>query len=46
VTNEKLSPQEELANDLVSIMDDFTDKAPGLRKYKKQIEADAKIFGN
>ena len=44
VTNEELSPQEELAaQDIVSILHVFSCRLYGLRKYKKQIEGDAEI---
>jgi len=43
VNNEKLSPQEELVNDLISIIHVFSCKVYGLRKYKKQIKEDADI---
>lgn len=36
VNNEKLSPQEELVNDLISIIHVFSCKIYGLRKYKKK----------
>lgn len=38
VNNEELSPQEELVQDIVSILQLY-----GLRKYKKQIEGDEEI---
>lgn len=40
VNNEERSPQEELVQDLVSILRVFSCKLYGLRKYKKQIERD------
>jgi len=43
VNNEKLSPQEELVNDLISIIHVFSCKIYGLRKYKKQIKEDEEI---
>ena len=43
VNNEALSPQEELVQDLVSILRVFSCKLYGLRKYKKQIERDEEI---
>ena len=43
VNNEKLSPQEELVNDLISIIHVFSSKIYGLRKYKKQIKEDGEI---
>lgn len=43
VNNEKLSPQEELVNDLISIIHVFSCKIYGLRKYKKQIKEDVDI---
>ena len=43
VNNEELSPQEELVQDIVSILHDFSCRLYGLRKYKKQIEEDEEI---
>ena len=43
VNNEELSPQEELVQDIVSILRVFSCRLYGLRKYKKQIEGDAEI---
>ena len=43
VNNEELSPQEELVQDIVSILHVFTCRLYGLRKYKKQIERDEEI---
>ena len=43
VNNEDLSPQEELVQDIVSILDVFSCRLYGLRKYKKQIERDGEI---
>ncbi|MFV0636743.1 IS607 family transposase [Mitsuokella sp.] len=43
VKNEKLSPHEELVQDIVSILHVFSDRLYGLRKYKKQIEGDETI---
>ena len=43
VNNEKLSPEEELVNDLISIIHVFSCKIYGLRKYKKQIKEDEEI---
>ena len=43
VNNEGRSPQEELVQDLVSILRVFSCKLYGLRKYKKQIERDEEI---
>ena len=43
VNNEKFSPQEELVNDLISIIHVFSCRIYGLRKYKKQIKEDADI---
>ena len=40
VNNEELSPQEELVQDIVSILHVFSCRLYGLRKYKKQIERD------
>ena len=43
VNNEALSPQEELMQDIVSILHVFSCRLYGLRKYKKQIERDEEI---
>ena len=43
VNNEELSPQEELVQDIVSILHVFFCRLYGLRKYKKQIERDEEI---
>ena len=43
VNNEELSPQEELVQDIVSILHVFSCRLYGLRKYKKQVERDAEI---
>ena len=36
VNNEELSPQEELVQDIVSILHEFSCRLYGLRKYKKK----------
>ncbi len=43
VNNEELSPQEELVQDIVSILQVFSCRLYGLCKYKKQIEGDEEI---
>lgn len=43
VNNEKLSPQEELVQDLVSIIHVFSCRIYRLRKYKKKIEEDKDV---
>ena len=43
VNNEALSPQEELVQDIISILHVFSCRLYGLRKYKKQIKGDAEI---
>ena len=43
VNNEELSPQEELIQDIISILHVFSCRLYGLRKYKKQIEKDEEI---
>ena len=43
VNKEELSPQEELVQDIVSILHVFSCRLYGLRKYKKQIERDEEI---
>lgn len=43
VNNENLSPQEELVQDIISILHVFSCKLYGLRKYKKQIKEDSNI---
>ncbi len=40
VNNEKLSPQQELVQDLISIIHVFSCRIYGLRKYKKEIKDD------
>lgn len=40
VNNEKMSPQEELVQDLISIIHVFSCRIYGLRKYKKKIKED------
>lgn len=43
VHNEELSPQEELVQDIVSILHIFSCRLYGLGKYKKQIKEDDEI---
>ena len=43
VNNEFLSPQEELVQDIISILHVFSCRIYGLRKYKKKIERDEEI---
>ena len=43
VKNDKLSPHEELVQDIVSILHIFSCRLYGPRKYKKQIEGDETI---
>lgn len=43
VNNEELSPQEELVQDIVSILHIFSCRLYGLRKYKKLIKEDVEI---
>lgn len=43
VNNEELSPQEELVQDIVSILHVFSCRLYELRKYKKQIKEDKEI---
>ena len=43
VNNEELSPQEELVQDIVSILHVFSCRLYGLRKYKEQIKGDEEI---
>lgn len=43
VNNEDLSPQEELVQDIVSILHVFSCRIYGMRKYKKKIEGDEDI---
>ena len=43
VNNEELSPREELVQDIVSILNAFSCRLYGLRKYKKQIMEDKEI---
>lgn len=43
VNNESLSPNEELVQDIISILHVFSCRLYGLRKYKKQIKEDEEI---
>ena len=43
VNNEDLSPQEEMIQDLISIIHIFSCHIYGLRKYKKQIKEDKDV---
>ena len=43
VNNELLSPQEELVQDIVSILHIFSCRIYGMRKYKKKIEEDREL---
>lgn len=43
VNNESLSPQEELVQDIISILDIFSYRIYGLRKYKKKIREDEEV---
>ena len=43
VNNETLSPNEELVQDIISILHVFSCKIYGMRKYKKKIEDDEEI---
>lgn len=43
VNNEELSLQEELVQDIISILHVFSGRLYGLHKYKKQIEGDEDI---
>ena len=43
VNNEKLSPQEELVQDLISIIHVFSCRIYGLRKYKKELKDDKDV---
>lgn len=43
VNNESLSPQEEIVQDIISILHVFSCKVYGLRKYKKKIEEDGEL---
>lgn len=45
VNNEKMSPQEEMIQDLISIIHVFSWRIYGLLKYKKQIKEDMKNEG-
>jgi predicted site-specific integrase-resolvase len=46
VNNEKLSPQEEIVQDIISILHVFSCRVYGLRKYKKKIEEDDELCGH
>ncbi len=43
VNNESLSQQEELVQDILSILDIFSCRIYGLRKYKKKIREDEEL---
>lgn len=43
INNDKLSPEEEITQDLLSIINVFSARVNGLRKYKKQIKKDENI---
>ena len=43
VNNEELSPNEELVEDIVSILHVFSCRLYGLRKYKNKIKGDEEI---
>lgn len=43
VNNESFSPQEELVQDIISILHVFSCRIYGLRKYKKKIKEDSEI---
>lgn len=43
VNNEKMSPEQELINDLISIIHVFSCRIYGLRKYKNKIKGDEEI---
>lgn len=43
VNNESLSPQEELVQDIISILHIFSCRIYGLRKYKKKIREDKEV---
>jgi predicted site-specific integrase-resolvase len=43
VNNEKLSPQEEMVQDLISIIHVFSCRIYGLRKYKVEVERDKEL---
>ena len=45
VNNENFSPQEELVQDLISIIHVFSCRIYGLRKYKKKIGGDSDVTG-
>ena len=43
MNNDTHSPEQELVNDLISIIHVFSCRIYGLRKYKKQIQEDEEI---
>ena len=45
LNNPDLSPQQELVEDLISIIHVFSSRIYGLRKYKKQIAGDSDVTG-
>ena len=46
VNNESLSPNEELVQDIISILHIFSSRIYGLRKYKRKIREDEDIVKN
>lgn len=46
VNNEKLSPQQELVQNLISIIHVFSCRIYGLRKYKNKIKKDGELDEN
>lgn len=46
MNNESLSPQEEMVQDLLSIIHCFSSRLYGLRKYKKKIKEDVELEKN
>ena len=45
VNNKTLSPEEEMVQDLISIIHVFSCRIAGLRKYKNEIEGDKSLWG-
>ncbi len=43
VNNEKMSPEQELIHDLISIIHVFSCRIYGLKKYKNEIKGDEEI---
>ncbi len=45
VSNDKYSPEQELTEDLINIIDDFSYRSSGIRKYRKGLKDDKNASG-